>query len=255
MHGRGLADQGDDRALRLVLVVAGHDVPNVRRYGAEIAALSGGEDLHHGGDVVLRNHRIGVRATNVGDASEHRGRRAGSIDGQILQRRQAVELVLRGLQCNRIGDPVLFVQPVRGRNLAGAREIDDQTVGDVRRGDAGILGARAVDIDVERRQPRRLLDTGVGDPGDVANLGQELIGIGEVRVEIVPADLHVDRRRCAEIQDLAHDVRRQKREGESRKAPRQLVTKAATYIAVGAWPWLSEIWMSPSDSPMVPVLL
>jgi len=42
-----------------------------------------------------------VRAADVGDAPEYRGRRTGGVDRQILQRRQRVDLVLRRLQRDR----------------------------------------------------------------------------------------------------------------------------------------------------------
>ena len=100
------------------------------------------------------------------------------VDGQILQRRQRVELVLRGLQRDRIGDAVLLVQPVGGRHLAGAREVDDQAVGHVGRGHAGVLRARAVDVDIERRLRGRLLDARIGDARNMPDLRQELVGVG-----------------------------------------------------------------------------
>ena len=117
------------------------------------------------------------------------------------------------------------------------------------------MRARAVDVDVERRERRRLLDACVGDARDVADLRQELVGVGEVRVEIVAADLQIDRRGRAEIQDLADDIRRQKREGHAGETPRQLVAQAIDVVGGRRVPSFSEIWMSPSDSPIVPVLL
>ena len=144
------------------------------------------------------------------------------VDRQILQRRQRVDLVLRRLQRDRIGDAVLLVEPVGRRNLAGTREVDDQAVGHVGRGHAGVLRARAVDVDIERRQRGRLLDARIGDARDMADLRQQLVGVGEVRAEIVAADLQIDRRRRAEIQDLADDIGGQKREGHARETARQL---------------------------------
>ena len=89
----------------------------------------------------------------------------------------------------------------------------------------------------------------------MADLRQEPVGVGEVRVEIVAADLQIDRRRRAEIQNLADDIGRQKREGQAREAARQRFAQAINVTGGRRVPGLSEIWMSPSDSPIVPVLL
>ena len=73
---------------------------------------------------------------------------------------------------------------------------------------------------------RRLLDVRVGDAGDVADLARAVgLRIGEVRRQIVAADLQVDRRRRAEIQDLADDVGRQERERQAREAARQFLAQ------------------------------
>ena len=136
------------------------------------------------------------------------------------------------LQRDRIGDAVLLVEPVGGRHLAGAGQVDDQAVGHVGGGHAGVLGARAVDIDVDRRLPGRLLDARIGHAGDMADLRQELVGVGIVRAEIVAADLQIDRRRRAEIEDLADDIGGQKREGHAGETARQLIAQA-TDVAGG----------------------
>ena len=93
-------------------------------------------------------------------------------------------------------------------------------------------------------------------PGIVRMRLEQLVGVGEVRLEIGAADLQVDRRRRAEIQDLADDVGRQEREGHAGKhAAADCSRSARTYSAVGRWPSFSLIWMSPSCGPITPVLL
>jgi len=72
------------------------------------------------------------------------------------------------------------------------------------------LGARTVDVDLERRQRRRLVDARIGHPVDVAHLRQKPVGVGEIRAEVVATHLQIDGRGRAEIQDLADDVRGQK---------------------------------------------
>src|ERR1019366_7184532 len=162
--------------------------------------------LHHRGDVVLRDHRVAARAAYVGDAAEYGGWRAGRVFRQILQLRQRVDLILRGLQRDRIGDAVLPVEPIGGRNLNGTGQVDHQAVGYVGSGHADVPRARAVHIDIDRRLPGRLLNAHTGHTRDMADLRQELVGVGIGRGKIVAADLQIDRCRRAEIENLAHDI-------------------------------------------------
>ena len=58
-----------------------------------------------------------------------------------------------------------------------------------------------------------------GDALDLLReLGRELV----VRRQVWPGELHVDRRRQAEVEDLRHDVRRLEEELDAREALRQL---------------------------------
>src|ERR1700722_13443476 len=60
----------------------------------------------------------------------------------------------------------------------------------------------------------------------MTDLRQQLVGIGEIRVEIVAAHLQVDRGRRAEIENLADDVGGQERKGHPGKTLRQLDSQA-----------------------------
>ena len=146
-------------------------------------------------------------------------------DRQGLQRAQRIDLVLRRLHHDRIGHAIVRIEIVGRRDLRAARQVDDQAVGDIALGQADILRAGAVDIDIEGRIVGRLLDARIGDAGDPANPAQQLIGVGEIRVHVGAADLQVDRRRRAEIQDLADDVGRQERERHAGKGARQLLAQ------------------------------
>ena len=78
----------------------------------------------------------------------------------------------------------------------------------------------------------RFLDARIGNPGNMANLRQQLVGEGAVRVEVVAGDLDVDRRGRAEIENLADDVRRKEGEGRARKRLRKLLAQRL-HISVG----------------------
>ena len=74
-----------------------------------------------------------------------------------------------------------------------------------------------------------------------------------IRRDIVADHLNVDRRRQAEIQNLADDVRRLVKENEIRKALRQLAAQGADIIKGRSAddPRSSETKMSPSAGPIV----
>ena len=87
-------------------------------------------------------------------------------DRQRLQRTQRIHLVLRRLHHDRIGHAVIGIEIISRRDLRAAGQIDHQAVGDVAFGQADILRAGAVDIDIEGRIVRRLLDPRIGDAGN-----------------------------------------------------------------------------------------
>jgi hypothetical protein len=135
--------------------------------------------------------------------------RARGVDRKIPQRRQRIDLVLRRLQRHRIVDAVLLVEPEGGGHLDRAGQIDHEAVGHIGGRHAGVARARAVDVHIKRRQRSRLLDARIGHAADMAHLREQLIGVGVVRGQIAAADLQVNRRRRAKIEDLADDIGRQ----------------------------------------------
>ena len=58
-------------------------------------------------------------------------------------------------------------------------------------------------------------------------LAQQELCIGEILIEVGPANLHVDRSRRAEIENLADDIGRQEREAQTRKFTRQFIAHSA----------------------------
>ena len=188
-------------------------------------------DLHHRIDVILRHHGVADGARDIGDAAEDRqNARAAGGDRQRLQGAQRIDLILRRLHHDRVGDAIVGIEPIGRRDLAAAGQIDDQTIGDVAFGEADILRAGAVDIDVQGRIGVGLLNARVGDARHMADAAQQQVGVVEIGGEIGAAHLQVDRRGRAEIQDLADDVGRQERKNDAGKPLRQFFAQSAHVV-------------------------
>ena len=132
---------------------------------------------------------------------------------------------MRRLHHDRIGHAIVGAEEVGRRDLRTSRQIDDHAVGDIARGQAEILRARAVDIDIESRIVRRLLNARVGDTGNETNAPQQIVGIFEIGFAVGPTHLQIDRRRCTEIQNLADDIGRQERKRDAGEFARQLLAQ------------------------------
>src|SRR5580692_1510308 len=64
-------------------------------------------------------------------------------------------------------------------------------------------------------------------------LRDNLLGDVVIDLDVVSFDLHVDRRRQAEIENLSHDVRREKIERRSGKLAGKLLAKGANILGGG----------------------
>ena len=195
---------------------------------------------------------------DVGDAAQHlQRRRRRRRDRQVGQRRQRIEPVLRRLHHDGVGDAVGRIEPVGRRDLAAAGEVDDQRVGDVARRSARHTGRACGRY--RRRRPARCATAGCARrrcPAPARMRASSLLACSKFAVEVGAAHLHVDRRRRAEIQDLADDVGRQEGEGEAGEALAAAAGAARARSRRSARdPRVSLIWMSPSCGPIVPVLL
>ena len=69
----------------------------------------------------------------------------------------------------------------------------------------------------KRRLLEGLLDARVGDAGNALDPRQHCVGVGSVRCQIVADHLQIDRRRRAEVQDLADHVGGQERRRSRRE--------------------------------------
>jgi hypothetical protein len=133
----------------------------------------------------------------------------------IAKRVQGIELRLRRLGDERIGDAVFRVEPERRVGLEAARQREQQVVGHLALGQPHILRAAAVDLDVELRIVEILLDAHVGNARHVADLRLQFLRERVVGCDVKSADLDINGRRGAEIQNLADDVGGQESEADA----------------------------------------
>ena len=139
-------------------------------------------------------------------------RLAGPVTGvrrQIGERRQAK---LRRLRDDRVLRAGLRVDPERQQVLAAAGERGEQVRRHVRLGQSQERRLAAIDIHVQRRVIKRLLDAQVRDARDLVHARQQRVGVDAIGLDIEAGHLHVKRRGQTKVQDLTDDVRRQ--EGE-----------------------------------------
>ena len=179
--------------------------------------------------------------------------RLGGGQRQVLELAERIDVILRRLDRNRIGHAVGRAQPVGRRRLGAARQ---------RRLDAGRgvvfrqpddAGEFAVEVDLERGVLERFLDARIGDARNMAYLRQQLVGEGAAGVEVGAGDLDVERRRRAEIEDLADDIGGQERERRAGKRLRQLLAQASSHRRQSGSPLRSSVTsMSASKTPIVP---
>jgi hypothetical protein len=71
------------------------------------------------------------------------------------------------------------------------------------------------------------LNAGIGNAGNTLDLTQQALGIRIVRGQIVAANLQVDGRRRAEVQDLADNVRGRESKARTGKTSWQLFAQLA----------------------------
>ena len=179
----------------------------------------------------MRNDRVEWLGREGGETAQQLGRRSGG-QRQVFEFAKRIDAILRRLDGNRIGHAVGRVQPVGRRRLRAARQRRLKAGSGIVFGQPDDAGEFAIEIDLQRGVLECFLDARIGDAGNVADLRQQLVGEGAAGVEIGAGDLHVDRRRRAEIEDLADDIRRKEGESRARKRQRQLLAQSL-HIDVG----------------------
>ena len=153
------------------------------RDASQIAPLHRAENVDDRLHVVVRNDG-GVHLSRFTDASASSicGRAAGRpVTGIVPSSSQRVDAVLRRLRRDRVADAGGRVEPERRRRLAAARQRDQQVVRDVALREAGLRGARPVDVEVEQRLVERLVHPQVDHAGHLRQLRRERRGEPAVR--------------------------------------------------------------------------
>ena len=211
-HGLNLAAQHDIGAVRNVLSRFLQNAIDIGGQRAEIATLDGAVNVHDRLHVVMRHDARAGAGRDLGKSAQIlQGVRLGGRERYVDEIRHRVDAILRHLRDDRIGDPILRIEPEIRVHLLAAGQSDQQAVGDVTLGEADLAGKRAIDLDIDLRVVEHLLDAQVGDAGHRTDALEKIGRISVVGFLIVADHLHVDRRRQAEIEDLRDDVGRQER--------------------------------------------
>ena len=220
VHALRLPPQLDAAAARKLWRVLPHELPDLAGDRAQVPSVHVGIDVKYRLDVVVADHLLNHGALDRGHVAEHL-RRGGSphvADREGLQGLNRVDLALGRLGSHEVLDP-LGAQPVGRRDLRRAAQGDEDVVGNVLLREADLLGPCPVDAHGKRRGIHDLMDVHVHGPRDLGDLFRKLGDEGVVVGGVAARDLQVDRRRKAEIEDLAHDVRGLGEEGAVGKLP------------------------------------
>ena len=228
VHGLDLAEHDHVGGLRRLVRGVIDDLLHVGRDAAEIAPLRGGVNLNHRLDVVVGVDRRHRHALDVGDGAENLRLCSNRGDRQILQRIERIHLILRRLHHDRVVHAVVRIEPESRLHLARLPARLTTRLLVTSRSVMPTYCARVRSTStLKPGLAERLVDARVDQAGNVPQPAQQILRVGEVLLELRAADLHLDRRRRAEIQDLADDVGRQEREGHAGEARRQYFAQRA----------------------------
>ena len=154
-----------------------HLLENFCGDGAQVASIHGSIDVDHRLRVVVR-HRRGARGGSGGHqiSKNLRSRTRGAgVDGSILQRLIRINAILRRLHGDIVVDAVFGIEPERRRGLKTGAERDENVLRNVASLHAHGLRACTVNIHVERRRIKSLLDVNVHGAGNVAHLRSKFL--------------------------------------------------------------------------------
>src|SRR5215470_1814863 len=132
-----------------------------------------------------------------------------AVNRSVLQGLQIVHAILWRLHRDAVADTVFRIEPETRRSLEAGAERDENVLRDVARLQADVLGASAVDVEVERWCIESLLDVNINCAGNVTHFARKFFSefVIDRLIGDRPQDGNVDGGRRAEIQDLRDDVR------------------------------------------------
>ena len=134
----------------------------------------------------------------------------GGLSGgqwQVFEFSKRIDAILRRLDGNRIGHAICRVQPVGRRRLRAARQRRLNGRSGIAFRQPDDAGEFAIEIDFQRGVLELLLDAGIRNARDVADLRKQLVREGAAGVEVGAGDLNIEGRRRAKIEDLGDDIR------------------------------------------------
>src|ERR1700733_7399025 len=222
LHRAVLAAYGHETAARKRFAIridnSAHFAPN----RAKVAILHRRIDIDYAADVVVIDRGKFTGALNRSNIRKNlRPLLVRAADGNILQILSGLNVVLRSLRDQVVGNAVFRVEIKHGVDLEAAAERDQHAVGDVAFGKSALCSFGAIDRDVEFWIVGLLLDAQVCNSADVTQLSQHLVGNAAVVGNVGSVDLNVDRRRQTEVQRLGHDVSRREIKRHSGKFARE----------------------------------
>ena len=195
MADRALLGAGDD---------GGNITQHLYRFGDARCSRRGAGSLG-GGDAAERRS-AGRASRSAGGRFGHSRVGCRTGDGQTFECSHRVELVLRSLDRDIVGNPVARIEIEIGARLETAAERDQEALCDILLRKARARGARAVHVHRQVRFVERLLDARVGRAANIADFVEHVFGQGAIGIEIGADDLNVNGRGKPEIQNLGDDV-------------------------------------------------
>src|ERR1017187_1901531 len=122
------------------------------------------------------------------------------------------------------------MEPITGLHLAAAAQAEQNRVGNVSLQEPELRGFGSINGELKPLQIARLLDPQVHRAANVPNPVSNLRGNPLIARHISAKHLNVKRRGEAEVNGLAHDVRRQEVKRDARKIPVQCQTQIADIL-------------------------
>ena len=206
------------------LLALGNNLIHAIRYRTQVCPIHRAVNINDRNHVVMADGAGLDPAMNAGNVGKNlQWRAAGACNGNILQILQRIHAVLRSLHRDLVTDAALPVQPELWRGLEAAAQRSQHAIRHVRLTQTDLLRLRPVHIHRQVRRVERLLDVKIDSTRNSAQLRHHRFRQGMIAVDIRTDNLDIQWRRQAEVQNLIHDVGRQKIKSDARKVARQFL--------------------------------